>query len=426
MATAGTKSGGAATGDEPADDVLLERYTARREEAAFAALVRRHGPMVLGVCRRVLQHEQDAEDAFQAVFCVLARKAGAIRQGTAVGGWLYAVACRIARKAKTLQVRRRMRESELPDVPAPDNPPGWEWRELWPILDEEVNRLPERYRRVFALCYLEGKTNHEAAAELRCPPGTVFSRLMRARERLRARLICRGIALSAGALAVALGNQTSAAVVRTGLAEAATRAALRYAIGQPVGGEVAALADAFSRALARARRAVALGVAAAVATIVCVVLLIWFRSGVAGPGDMAAPAATAPSPQADRERLRGVWRAVSVRHEGKEFKGGGPIEWAIEGDRIVAQFGDVVIRYAYQLDPNQTPKALDVTPLPGQGYPPTTLHWAYELDSDTLKVCSPFGGRAGRPKMVASTPGSNTGLIIFRRQPADQRKQPGD
>src|SRR5262249_6703006 len=188
MANAEVNSNETATGDEPADAVLLERYAARREQAAFAALVRRHGPMVLGVCRRVLQHEQDAEDAFQAVFCVLARKAGAIRRGTAVGGWLYAVACRIARKAKTLQARRRMRESQLPDVPAPDNPPEWEWRDLWPILDEEVNRLPERYRRPFVLCYLEGKTNHEAAAELRCPPGTVFSRLVRARERLRTRL----------------------------------------------------------------------------------------------------------------------------------------------------------------------------------------------------------------------------------------------
>jgi uncharacterized protein (TIGR03067 family) len=125
MAKAEANSDETATGDEPGDDVLLERFAARRE-AAFAALVQRHGPLVFGVCRRVLQHEQDAEDAFQAVFCVLARKASAIRRGTAVGGWLYAVASRIARKAKASQVRRRMRESELPDVPAPDMP-----AELW-------------------------------------------------------------------------------------------------------------------------------------------------------------------------------------------------------------------------------------------------------------------------------------------------------
>src|SRR5438105_9660389 len=180
MADTSAVSAGA---DELSDQVFLERFTSRREEEAFAALVRRHGPMVLGVCRRVLQHEQDAEDAFQAVFCVLAHKAGTIRRRTAMGGWLYAVASRIARKAKTLQMRRRMHASALPDVPAPDNPPDWEWRDLWSILDEEINRLPERYRQPFVLCHLEGKTTQEAAAELRCPPGTVSSRLTRARER---------------------------------------------------------------------------------------------------------------------------------------------------------------------------------------------------------------------------------------------------
>src|SRR5262249_37021487 len=188
MANAGANVSEAAAAGEPADDVLLERFTAQREQAAFEALVQRHGPMVLGVCRRVLGHEQDAEDAFQAVFCVLARKAGSIRRGRAVGGWLYAVACRIARQAKASQVRRRMRERELPDVPAPDNPPECVWRDLWPILDEEVSRLPERYRRPFVLCHLEGKTNEEAAAELGCAPGTVGSRLTRARQRLRAHL----------------------------------------------------------------------------------------------------------------------------------------------------------------------------------------------------------------------------------------------
>src|SRR5262249_4964781 len=211
MANAEVNSGAAATAAEATDHVLLERFGARREEAAFAELVRRHGPLVLGVCRRVLQHEQDAEDAFQAVFCVLARKAGAIRRGTAVGAWLYVVASRIARKAKASQVRRRMRESELPDVPAPDNPPEWVGRDLWPVLDEEVSRLPERYRRPFVLCQLEGKTNQEAAAELRCPPGTVSSRLTRARERLRDRLARRGLALSAGALAAAVSPQAGAA-----------------------------------------------------------------------------------------------------------------------------------------------------------------------------------------------------------------------
>src|SRR5262245_22321966 len=148
---AGNRGNAAGTVDEPGDEVLLARFTARRDEAAFAALVRRHGPLVFSVCRRVLHHEQDAEDAFQAVFCVLARKAGAIRQGTAVGAWLHAVACRVARKAKTVQVRRPVYERDLPEVPAPDDTPEWVWQELRPVLDEEVNRLPERYRQPFVL-----------------------------------------------------------------------------------------------------------------------------------------------------------------------------------------------------------------------------------------------------------------------------------
>src|SRR6516165_3699371 len=124
MAKRNVSSGAA---DDLADEVLLERFTSRREEAAFAVLVRRYGRLVLGVCRRVLQHEQDAEDAFQAVFCVLARRAASIRRGTAVGAWLYAVAGRVARKAKALQGRRHMRETDLSDVPAPNPPPEWVW-----------------------------------------------------------------------------------------------------------------------------------------------------------------------------------------------------------------------------------------------------------------------------------------------------------
>src|SRR5262245_30136651 len=169
----------AAGADDLADEVLLERFTSRREEAAFADLVRRHGPLVLGVCRRVLHHEQDAEDAFQAVFCVLARRARSIRKRAAVGAWLHAVAYRLARNAQKGRSRQPVAAANLPDIPAPDEPSEWVGRELRPILDEEVNRLPEKYRQAFVLCYLEGRSNERAAAELGCPLGTVLSRLAR-------------------------------------------------------------------------------------------------------------------------------------------------------------------------------------------------------------------------------------------------------
>src|SRR5262249_38706610 len=153
---------------------------------------------VLSVCRRILhhEHEQDAEDAFQATFLILVRRAGAIRKRESIGSWLYGVAYRVARKAKACAARRTPRQAELQDVPRPEPPPEWLWRDLRPVLDEEVNHLPERYRAAFVLCYLSGQTNEQAAQHLGCPLGTVLSRLSRAREMLRTRLARRGLALT--------------------------------------------------------------------------------------------------------------------------------------------------------------------------------------------------------------------------------------
>jgi RNA polymerase sigma factor (sigma-70 family) len=383
MAKEGVSSGKTGAGDEPADDVLLERFTARREQAAFAALVRRHGPLVLGVCRRVLRHEHDAEDAFQAVFCVLARKAGAIRRGTAVGGWLYAVACRIARKAKAFQVRRRQREGALPDVPAPDNPPERVPGEVWPVLDEEVNRLPERYRRPFVLCHLEGKTYEQAAAELRCAPGTVSSRLVRARRRLRARLTRRGVALSAAMLAAALRACPATAAVRAELAVAAVRTGIRYSAGRPVGARVAGLADGFLKARALTRWAVAGAAALAVAVLIAILLWVAFRTLRARPGAAPAPVAGPPAaPQADQEKLQGNWQVVAVEAGGQARPNAG-MRLIFAGDKLTL-FGPGVPALAmnYVLDPSQTPKTIDVN-APAGG----VWRGIYELNGDSLRLC---------------------------------------
>src|SRR5262249_368681 len=163
------------------------------DEGAFAALLARHGPMVLGVCRRVLRHTQDAEDAFQATFLVLARKAGAIGRREALGGWLYGVACRVAARARALLLRHRpTAHRPTADVPEPvgagaavDGASGGEVRLA---LQEEVARLPAKYRGPVVLCYLEGRTHEEAALDLGWPVGTVKGRLARARELLRRRL----------------------------------------------------------------------------------------------------------------------------------------------------------------------------------------------------------------------------------------------
>jgi RNA polymerase sigma factor (sigma-70 family) len=179
------------------DAQLLERFTTRRDETAFAALVRRHGPMVLNVCRSVLRHEQDAEDAFQATFLVLARKADAIRQRAAVAGWLYEVAHHVAAKARADAARRRVQARGAAPAPPADPTLDMTLRDLHQVLHRELRRLPDRYRLPLVLCYLEGRSHEEAAGLLGWSPGTFRGRLDRGREHLRRRLAARGVALSA-------------------------------------------------------------------------------------------------------------------------------------------------------------------------------------------------------------------------------------
>jgi RNA polymerase sigma factor (sigma-70 family) len=185
------------------DAQLLERFVQQRDESAFELLVWRHGPMVYGVCRRILRDEHDAEDAFQATLLVLARKARSIGSGESVGGWLYKVAYRVALRARDGTVRRARHEKHAATREAAADPQpgeGLARDELRLVLDEELNRLPQRHRAPVVLCYLQGLTNEEAARQLRCPVGTLKTRLARARRLLGKRLARRGLELSAGLL----------------------------------------------------------------------------------------------------------------------------------------------------------------------------------------------------------------------------------
>src|SRR5262245_51228213 len=193
------------------DAELVGRFAATRDEAAFTALVRRYGMVVFGVCRRVLRHEQDAEDAFQATFLVLARNAASVRRSGAVGNWLYGVAYNVARKAKALRRRREIKEREAAARQRPDVLPGAmnDWQE---VLDGELQALPDKYRTAIVLCDLMGLTTAEAAAQVGCPPKTLGTRLSRGRSLLAARLTRRGVGIVAGALAAALAPSATAAV----------------------------------------------------------------------------------------------------------------------------------------------------------------------------------------------------------------------
>ncbi len=215
------------------DSQLLDRFVRDRDEAAFEVLLSRHGPLVLSACRRLLLRSQDVEDAFQATFLVLASKASAIRRRKALAGWLYRVAYRIAVRARQESAERAAREQtgaeELAAAPVEDS----ENRDLREVLDEEVSHLPERYRAPFVLCYLQGKTNEQAARELGRPVGTILSRLAWARQRLRTRLTRRGVGISAVALA-ALAGEASAAVPG-GLLETTRQTAMNFAANASAG-----------------------------------------------------------------------------------------------------------------------------------------------------------------------------------------------
>src|SRR5262245_36683122 len=187
--------------EAPTDADLLARLARERDASAFAALVERHGPLVWRVCRRLLRHQQDAEDALQATFLVLAQKARSIRSPASLASYLHGVAFRIARRARTS--RDHALSEEVPAA-APDPPTEAAWRELARMVEEEVAALPEALRRPLLLCYWEGRTNEEAARLLGWPVGTVKTRLARGRDRLHHRLRRRGVTLPAGVVALLL------------------------------------------------------------------------------------------------------------------------------------------------------------------------------------------------------------------------------
>jgi RNA polymerase sigma factor (sigma-70 family) len=278
------------------DAQLLARFLNGRDEEAFGVLVSRHGPMVLAVCRGVLKNQADAEDAFQAAFLVLFRKAGGLRSTGSLGSWLYRVAYRIALRANAVSARRRQRFREE-DVMAAEAASSGEAeldRELLPILHAEIDRLPDKYRAPIALCYLEGLSYEQAAHQLGWPLGTVGSRIARARELLRSRLTRRGVTATTAALSALLAGEAHAAPA--GWVEAATHAAMALgaADGAKAAGAVSsaiALSDQVLRRMLMIRLIQLTSVLAIAGTAG---LLVWASMGPGGePNRAVAPAAVA-------------------------------------------------------------------------------------------------------------------------------------
>ncbi len=279
----------AAPGAGLSDAELLERFVRSRDEAALETLVYRHGPMVWTTCRRLLHHDADSEDCFQATFLVLCRRAGTIAKRQSVASWLYRVAYRICLRARAGRSRRPVSAAEVGDLPAAETVAAIEQEELRDLLDEELHRLPERYRAPLLLHYLEEKTVEQVARELGWRPGTVSSRLARGKALLRVRLAGRGLTLSAGAAAAALESATASAALPPPLARTALQALLTRAASQPA----ASLAQEFLRAQLHDRLKWAVALLLAIGTAAGGMGAIWTRDRPDDPDRAGASSADA-------------------------------------------------------------------------------------------------------------------------------------
>lgn len=279
------------------DGELVTAFVLTGEGEAFGELVRRHGPMVLGVCRRLIPDHATADDAFQAVFLVLARRAASVRPRERVGNYLYGVAYRTALKARSVLARRRSREKQVTAMPEPRTPSAsHDWADLQPVIDEELARLPEKLRVAVVLCDLEGRPQREVAKHLSVPPATLATRLASARRRLAARLTRRGVTLSGGALAGLLGAHGAAPAVPYPLSSGVVRAAEALAAGGPVDALVSAQAVQLSDGVMQMMMLAKLKAVAVVAAV-ALALATGLGTGLvpAAAQDRTAPTAGGPA-----------------------------------------------------------------------------------------------------------------------------------
>jgi RNA polymerase sigma factor (sigma-70 family) len=321
------------------DGQLLKDYLGRRDEAALAALVLRHGPMVWGVCRRVLGNYHDAEDAFQATFLVLVRRAASIASLELVANWLYGVAHQTALKARATVHKRKAREKQVADMPEPAVVEEELWNDLQPLLDQELSRLPEIARVVLVLCDLQGKTRKEAAQHLGLAEGTVASRLARARLMLAKRLAQRGITLSGAALAAVLLHNVASAGVPDAVMVSAIRAASLFAAGQSTAAgaaspKVAALAEGVLKAMMISKLKAVVAVLLALGFLVTGASVLTHRTA-------AEPSATPAPPIAAAQDTKSILEG-SKAGDRKELVPGIAFRWCPGGKFKMGEGDDTI------------------------------------------------------------------------------------
>jgi RNA polymerase sigma factor (sigma-70 family) len=378
------------------DAQLLASFIDHKDEVAFEAVVRRHGPMVFGVCRRVVGNHHDAEDAFQATFLVLARKASSVRPRAKLANWLHGVALRTALKAKSLTARRRGRELQVTHMSEPETVPQDQWREWQSLLDQELTGLPENYRLPILLCDLEGRRIKEAAQQLGWPQGTLAGRLARGRKLLARRLAKRGGVLSAGSLAAVVSQNVASATVPTSLVSSTVKAAMSMVEAQTVAaGVVSAKVAALTEGVMKSMMLTKLSNAAAGLLVLCICGL--------GIGGLSLVGLLPMSPAAEAQECASPKRTETPRHTRKTY----PV-----ADLVV------LVEATY-------PVADLVVPIPGLDCPPgneaakkTKESWLIQKITST--VARETWAERGGPGTIRYQP---TGMVLVVNQSAQIHHQ---
>jgi RNA polymerase sigma-70 factor (ECF subfamily) len=424
------------------DEELLEGFIAHREGAYFEALVRRHGPMVLGVCRRVLRDCHDAEDAFQAAFLVLAQRAVSIVPRQLVGNWLHGVAYRTALEARRRGARRRAREKQVNDMPHPrvEEPPAWQ--ALLPLLDRELDRLPAKYRAAVVLCHLEGRTRKEAASQLGLPVGTLSGRLTTAMRLLARHMRRHGLALSGTALATALLPSVASASVPAALLAETIKATPLAVAGQAiapvaVSAEVAALTKGVLKSMLLAKLKLATVVLLTLAALGGGASVFTYRTLEAGQATVShkdqagarenrrrpepsrpedRPATTPPRAEtkrgiqkSDKEMLQGYWVPIAAMVDGKKVSHDDPKlkKWRLifRGDTVTVPGSQEV---AYTLNPRKQPREIDIQ----VNETITPMKAIYEFDGKHLRLS---WIKSGQRPADFDTARNKSVLIVFTK-----------
>jgi len=452
-----TRKMAAETIEHRADRQLVEDFLAERNEAVFEVLVHRHGPMVYRVCWRVLQQAEDAEDAFQATFLVLARNLAAVRDRNSLASWLHGVARRVALKAQTLGATRRRHEARAP-VPSAAPPDDLTWKELRAALDAELARLPEKWRLPLVLCYLEGRTQDEAAAELGYSGNTLRRRLEAARAALGRRLRSRGFGSSALA-AVLVSDCVSGGVASPAAASATLENMTRLATGRAtvsdVPPKIAVLTEGVVKVMswnkfkAAAVVLLAVGVLGAVGSAfhnlqARVEPPTNARGERTEPANKATPAPVPEKPKTDTEKLQGTWEVLENRLYGETYPTPPGIDGrlVIKGDDFRLMFwtkgmfetdpkkkealrgqitGGSLLFATFKLNTKTSPRNIDLD-ISREPEAHEVCLGIYKLDGDDLMICLPYLKPCERrPTEFKAEKGSDQQLYKLRRAKPEKK-----